>query len=74
MARLGTRFLPHREVPGFVAQLRAGRVTMTRLALEWLILTATRSGETRLARWSEIDEKAAAWRVLHLHKRPICEE
>jgi integrase len=56
------RFLPHREV-GFVAQLRVGKVTMTRLALEWLILTATRSGETRLAHWNEIDEKAATWTI-----------
>jgi integrase len=36
---------------------------MTRLALEWLILTATRSGETRVARWSEIDEQAGTWTI-----------
>jgi integrase len=33
------------------------------LAFEWLILTATRSGEARLARWSEIDEEAALWTI-----------
>jgi integrase len=57
------RFLAYGELPGFVAQLRAGKRTITRLALEWLILTATRSGETRLARWHEIDEKAATWTI-----------
>ena len=33
---------------------------MTALALEFLILTATRSGETRSAPWSEIDLDAEA--------------
>ena len=36
---------------------------MTQLAFEWLILTATRSGETRLARWNEIDEELALWTI-----------
>jgi integrase len=57
------RFLPHQEVPAFVARLRADKRTITKLALEWLILTATRSGETRLARWSEINEQTATWTV-----------
>ena len=33
---------------------------MTALALEFLILTATRSGETRGALWSEMDLSSAA--------------
>jgi integrase len=57
------RFLPYQEVPAFVAQLRAGKRTSTKLALEWLILTATRSGETRLARWTEINETTATWTI-----------
>lgn len=57
------RFLPHAEVAEFVGSLHAGKVTTTRLALEWLILTATRSRETRLACWEEIDEMAATWTI-----------
>jgi integrase len=33
------------------------------LAFQWLVLTATRSGETRLARRSEIDERARLWTI-----------
>jgi integrase len=36
---------------------------MGRLALEAVILTAARSGEVRLAEWSEIDLKAKTWTV-----------
>jgi len=59
------RSMPYRQVPGFVARLRdSGSWPATRLALEWLILTATRSGETRLARWGgEVDEGRALWTV-----------
>jgi integrase len=53
------------EVPAFVAgmaeTLRAGETV--RLALEFLILTAARSGEVRGARWSEIDLKEKAWSI-----------
>ncbi|MBS0244609.1 MAG: site-specific integrase [Proteobacteria bacterium] len=33
----------------------------TKLCLEWLILTAARSGEARGAAWLEIDEKKGLW-------------
>src|SRR5690606_14684832 len=46
--------LPFKDVPGFVSWLRQ-RVSIGRLALELLILTAARSGEVRGCRWSEID-------------------
>lgn len=46
--------LPYRDVPEFVARLRA-RQGLSALALEWTILTAARSGETLGARWSEIE-------------------
>jgi len=36
---------------------------MGRLALEAVILTAARSGEVRLARWSEVDLEAATWTI-----------
>ena len=35
----------------------------SRLAFEFLILTATRSGETRGARWSEIDLSNCTWTI-----------
>jgi integrase len=56
------RALPYEEVPSFLHELRdcSARPT-TKLAFEWLILTATRSGETRGATWSEIDEARAEW-------------
>jgi integrase len=58
------RALPYADVPGFLERLRArNSLPSTRLAFEWLILTATRSGETRLARWREIDETAATWTI-----------
>jgi integrase len=58
------RALAHAEIPEFIARLQAiDAWPASKLALEWLILTATRSGETRLARWVEIDEPAALWTV-----------
>lgn len=56
--------LAWREVPHFVQQLRGRQATLaTRLALEFLILTAGRSSEVRGARWSEMDLNARIWRV-----------
>jgi integrase len=56
--------LPHAEVKDFIKMLRASPASpVTKLAFEWLILTATRSGETRGAAWSEIDEAKALWAV-----------
>ena len=36
---------------------------MTKLAFEFLVLTVCRSGEVRLARWSEVDLDAAFWEM-----------
>ena len=48
--------LPFKEVPGFVRKLRAsGASEPTKLAFEFLILTASRTSEVLQARWSEID-------------------
>jgi integrase len=56
------RAMPYRQVPEFLASLREVNVwPSTRMAFEWLVLTATRSGETRLATWGEIDEAKALW-------------
>ena len=46
--------LPWRDVPAFIAELRA-REGVSARCLEFLILTASRSGEARGARWDEID-------------------
>jgi integrase len=56
------RALPYAEVPAFIQALRSCQSnSVTKLAFEWLILTATRSGETRGAAWHEIDEARALW-------------
>jgi integrase len=54
--------MPYSEIPTFIAGLRERRATAAR-ALEFCILTATRSGETVKARWDEIDFAAKIWTV-----------
>jgi integrase len=54
--------LPFQQVPDFVAQLRQ-RDAIAARALEFVILTAARSGEVLGARWSEIDRQARIWTV-----------
>ena len=50
------RALPFAKVGEAVAVIRdSGAWPATKLAFEFLTLTATRSGETRLAEWTEID-------------------
>ncbi len=56
--------LPFAEVPAFIIELRERKATeATRLCFEFLILTAARSGEARLATWSEIDLDKGLWTV-----------
>src|SRR4029077_6386274 len=52
--------LPYADVPAFMAEL-AKREGIAARALMFTILTAARSGETRGARWSEIDSTAKTW-------------
>ena len=54
--------MSYAEIPAFIQRLRAETSICAR-ALEFLILTATRSGETRGARWSEIDFAARTWTI-----------
>lgn len=54
--------LPIDAMPGFLAQLRQ-RKGLSARALEFLVLTAARSGEVRGATWQEIDMEAAVWTV-----------
>lgn len=54
--------MPYAKVPAFVRRLRGLKGgAATRLAFEFLILTASRSGEVRLAKWYEIDFEDALW-------------
>ncbi|MCJ2091474.1 integrase arm-type DNA-binding domain-containing protein [Methylobacterium sp. J-072] len=57
--------LPYADVPAFVARLQgiSGQGEIGRLAFEFLILTAARTGEVLGARWTEIDEAGALWIV-----------
>ena len=58
------RALPHREAAAAISAVRASRATPAgKLAVEFLVLTAARSGEVRLATWDEIDTAGAAWTV-----------
>ncbi|QXT35365.1 integrase arm-type DNA-binding domain-containing protein [Sphingomonas sanguinis] len=54
--------LPYAGVPNFLEKL-GERGSVGRVALEALILTATRSGEIRGATWSELDLEAALWTI-----------
>jgi integrase len=54
--------MPYEEVPDFIAELRS-RVSIGRLALEFLIMTAARSGEVRGCSWSEFDLKKGLWTI-----------
>ena len=57
------RSLPsYAEVAAAVAKVRASNATgSAKLAFEFLVLTATRSGEVRGARWEEIDLDGRIW-------------
>lgn len=54
--------MPVDQVAAFLADLRE-RGGMAARALEFLVLTAARSGEVRGARWQEIDLVNAVWQV-----------
>ena len=58
------RALPHADVAAALASVRAsGAWASTKLAFEFLVLTAARSGEVRFATWNEIDLDGAVWTV-----------
>lgn len=74
--------MPWQDVPGLFAGMEDTLKTgePTRLLLEFTILTATRSGESRGARWCEIDRKAKAWNIpaermkaKKAHRVPLCD-
>ena len=54
--------MPYADMPAFINQLRE-QPGASAVALEFLILTAARTGEALGARWCEIDVKAGHWTV-----------
>jgi integrase len=54
--------LPFADVPGFIGEMRE-RDGLAGEALEFMILTAARTGEVIGAEWGEFDLKAKAWTV-----------
>jgi integrase len=54
--------MPYADVAAFMARLRE-RESFSRLALQFAILTAARSGEVRGAAWTEIDVENALWTI-----------
>lgn len=70
--------MAYADLPAFVELLRQGD-SVSALALEFTILTAARSGETRGATWGEIDLAGRLWTVpasrmkaAREHRVPLC--
>ena len=70
--------LPYAQAPEFMFSLRA-RDSLAARALEFLVLTAARTGELLGATWDEIDLKAKTWTISGArmkskreHKVPLC--
>ena len=58
------RALHHSEVAAALEKIRASKASMSaKLGLEFLTLTAARSGEVRGADWSEFDIDGAVWTI-----------
>ena len=72
--------LPHQDVAAAIETVRDGSAQpAVRLAFEFLVLTAARSGEVRHATWDEIDATGAVWTVpatrmkaKREHRVPLC--
>ena len=70
--------LPYKEINSFIKKLR-GQKGISSLALEFMILTATRTGEVRGAKWQEIDLSNRVWIISSdrmkagkEHRVPLC--
>ena len=75
------RALPHQDVAAAVETVRTSSSGQpaVKLAFEFLVLTAARSGEVRLATWNEMDTAGAVWTVpakrmkaKREHRVPLC--
>lgn len=60
--------VPYQEIGGFMQHLRKNQSISAR-ALEFLILTAVRSGSVRMAEWSEIDFERELWIIPAAHTK-----
>ncbi len=74
------RALPHREVASAIETVRESSAPpVLKLAFEFLVLTAARWGEVRLAEWGEVDRADGVWTVpatrmkmRREHRVPLC--
>ena len=71
--------VPYQRINEFVSALRKLRGSAP-LALEFMLLTATRTSETIMARWSEFDLESRTWAIPaermkagREHRVPLCE-
>ncbi len=72
--------LHHAEVAAAIRVVYAsGATTPVKLAFEFLVLTAARSGEVRGARWAEVDLPGRTWTIpaartkaMREHRVPLC--
>ena len=73
--------LPHKDVAAAIETVRASKSGQpaVKLAFEFLVLTAARSAEGRLATWDEMDAVGRVWTVPALrmkakreHRVPLC--
>jgi integrase len=56
--------MPWKDVPALIRDvLHSGKLSLSKVMLEFLILTAARSGEVRAMTWSEVDLAEAVWTV-----------
>jgi integrase len=60
--------VPYQQIGGFMSKLRSNS-SLSAKALEFLILTAVRSGSVRNAEWSEIDLDNALWIIPAEHTK-----
>lgn len=70
--------LPYHDLGNFIGRLRANQ-SISALALEFLILTAVRSGSVRKATWSEVNFRDQLWiipaehtKTNNEHRVPLC--
>ena len=64
--------LPYADLGNFMARLRANE-SISALALEFLILTAVRSGSVRKATWSEVNLRDKLWIIPAEHTKTNAE-
>ena len=57
--------LPHKDVAAAIETVRDSKSAQpaVKLAFEFLVLTAARSGEVRLATWAEMDTAGRVWTI-----------